>query len=70
MRMSYHPPTLKQTSVLITLAAMLWVPMTLVIIFFGERFTPRQLGGVGILNIILGTAILVWSFRTWIQKIK
>jgi hypothetical protein len=68
--MSYPTPTLKQIAVILVLAAALWVPMTLFIIFESERFTPRQTAGFGALNMIVGVTILVWSFRTWIQKIK
>jgi hypothetical protein len=68
--MSYPTPTLKQTAVILALAAALWVPMTLFIIFESEKFNPRQMAGLGALNMIIGVTILVWSFRTWIQKIR
>jgi len=52
------------------LAAVLWVPMTLFLIFFSERFTERQMAGFALVNMVMAMTVLVWSFRTWVQRIK
>ena len=70
MRMSYPQLLLKQKVVIIALAAVLWVPMTFFLIFYSDKFSERQCASVALANMTIGVSILVWSFRTWIQKIK
>jgi hypothetical protein len=68
--MSFPPLVLKQKVVIVALAAVLSVPMTLFLILYSNKFSARQCGGIGLVNMIASVSILVWSFRTWIQRIK
>jgi hypothetical protein len=68
--MSFPPLVLKQKFVIIALAAVLWAPMTLFLALYGDKFSERQCAGVALVNLIASVSILIWSSRTWIQRIK
>jgi hypothetical protein len=70
MKKMYPMPTAKQTFVILALIVVLWIPMTFFMINFVGKISNRQIGIIGLINLLVANAILVWSFRTWIQKVK
>jgi hypothetical protein len=66
---SFPPVTAKQAMWIIAVAAALWVPIIAVIIFFGARFTQRQIAAIGLINMLVCVPILILLYRNWISKI-
>lgn len=62
--------TTKQAAWLLAIAALLWTPMTLFIIYFSSGFSPRQMALVGAVNLLVGVPILILLYRNWISKIR
>jgi drug/metabolite transporter (DMT)-like permease len=70
MSTNRNAPTPKQAVVIIFVAVVLWVPMICFIIFYGQRFSPRQIAGIGAVNLLVGVSLLVVAYRKWIRHLK
>jgi nitrate/nitrite transporter NarK len=66
----YHPITAKQAVLILAIAALLWIPMTLFIIYFSNDFSPRQMGLVGAVNMLICVPTLILLYRNWISKMR
>jgi hypothetical protein len=38
--------------------------------FFGQDFSPRQLGVIGAINMVVSVPLLILISRRWILKVK
>jgi hypothetical protein len=62
--------TPKQAVVTMVVVAILWLPAMIFIIWFRQGFSPRQMGAIGGVNMLVGMSLLIWIYRKWIRNIK
>jgi hypothetical protein len=65
-----EPLTSRQAALIIAIAAILWAPMMTFFFFFGQDFSPRQLGVIGAINMVVSVPLLILISRRWILKVK
>ena len=68
--MRYEPLNFKQVWLIIALGVVVYIPMTMIIIFEGSHFSGRQMAAIGTINMIVGVGTLIVAYRRWISKIK
>jgi hypothetical protein len=65
-----HPMNGKQVVVTLLLAATLWVPMMTFIFLFSQSFSPRQVGAIGLIKILVSVSIMILVYRRWIRQLR
>jgi hypothetical protein len=71
LRMARREPwTLKQKALITATGSCLWVPMVLFIIYYRGEFSPRQIGAIGAVNLVVLVSLLALISEKWIRKIK
>lgn len=62
-------PSTRQATLIIVVAACLWLPMALLMIYKFNDFSPRQIGVIALGNLAICVSILVTVYRRWISKL-
>ena len=65
-----EPLTSKQKVWCVALAFFLNVPIFIFIFEYANRFTPRQVGVVGLFNLAIAVPLLALLTEKWIRKMK
>ncbi len=65
-----EPLTFKQKVLCVTLIFLQNAPVIIFIFWYCDRFSPRQVGVVGLLNLALGVPMLALITEKWIRKLK
>jgi len=68
--MKREPLNPKQQLLIIFTAFVLYLPGFLFIVFYRNQFSPRQMGAVGAVNLIVGVSLLALISEKWIRKMK
>jgi hypothetical protein len=62
--------SMKQTTLIMILVVILWIPMTAFLVFYSQTYSPRQIALIGLINIFVSVSLLIAIYRRWISKIK
>jgi len=65
-----EPLTPKQKVLCVILIFALNTPVIVFIFWYSERFSPRQVGVVGLFNLAIGVPLLALITEKWIRKLK
>jgi hypothetical protein len=65
-----EPLTAKQKVFCVTLIFLLNTPVLVLIFGYADRFSPRQVGVIGLFNLGLGVPLLAFITEKWIRKIR
>ena len=65
-----EPLTFKQKVLCVTSTFLLNTPVFIFIFEYSDRFSPRQVGLVGLLNLALVVPLLALITEKWIRKVK
>jgi ABC-type amino acid transport system permease subunit len=59
-----------QKVLIVATATFLNVPALVFIFCYSRAFSPRQVGAVGLMNLLLGVPLLALISEKWIRKVK
>jgi hypothetical protein len=68
--MSFEPVTVKQAALIMAVVVILWVPMTTFLLLFSQTYSPRQIGVVALINMLISVPLLILIYRRWISKVQ
>ena len=66
----YEPMNRKQAAILLVMGFVSWIPVTVFLMFFIKRLTPRELGIVGLINMLIFVLLLIFVYRRWVSRIR
>jgi nitrate/nitrite transporter NarK len=62
--------TPKQAIWIMAVEVVLWIPMSVFLVFFSGRFSPREVGMFALINIMVCVPTLILVYKTWISKMR
>jgi hypothetical protein len=65
-----EPLSPKQTVLCVGVAACLQIPLFIFIFCYASKFSLRQVGVIGLLNLGVGVPLLALITEKWIRKLK
>ncbi len=65
-----EPLTLKQKVLCVAVIFILNTPVLIFIFKYSDRFTPREVGIVGLFNLAVGVPLLALITEKWIRKLR
>jgi hypothetical protein len=68
--MKREPLKPKQKLLVMVTAFVLYLPAFLFIVCYRNHFSPRQMGAIGAVNLVVGVYLLALISEKWIRKMK
>lgn len=67
--MKREPLPRKQSVIIIVTLFAAFMPITMIVVLLGQRWTTRQLTTAGMINLAIVVPLIIFIARRWISKI-